>query len=93
MFPDELRGMKRPFKTAGRGLGLMKCNPFRNCKPFHMTRFQPHPDTEEPGLFRRVLALGRSQMSVSIAGAAGGEALPLVPSAHTRSQNAEQACV
>jgi len=53
LFPDELRGMKRLFKTAGRGLGLMKCNPFRNCKRFHMTRFQPHPYTEDPGLFRQ----------------------------------------
>lgn len=53
LFPDELRGMKRPFKTAGRGLGLIKCNPFRNCKHFHMTRFQPHPDTQDPGLFRQ----------------------------------------
>lgn len=52
LFPDELRGMKRPFKTAGRGLGFIKCNPFKNCKRFHMTWFQPHTDTEEPGLFR-----------------------------------------
>lgn len=37
LFPYELRGMKRPFKTAGRGLGLIKCNPFKNCKRFHMT--------------------------------------------------------
>lgn len=40
-----------------------------------MTRFQPHPDTEDSGLFRQ--SAGRSQMSVSIAGAADGGALPL----------------
>lgn len=65
--------MKGPFKTGGRELGLIKCNPWRNCKRFHMTRFQPHPDTEDPGLFRECWHSGRSQMSVSIAGAVGGQ--------------------
>lgn len=58
LFPAELRGMKRPFKAAGRGLGLIKCNPFRNCKRFHMTRFQPHADTEDPGLFGQSAGTG-----------------------------------
>lgn len=58
LLPDELRGMKRPFKAVGRGLGLTKCNPFRNCKRFHMTRFQPHPDTEDPGLFGQSAGTG-----------------------------------
>lgn len=63
--------MKRPLKTAGRGLGLIQSNPFSNCKRFHMTDCSLTLTRRSRGCLGRVLVLGKEPMSVSMAGAVG----------------------